>query len=280
MRQSGRRTQNYNGKYTNKSGQTSYLGVKIFSGLAASALLFILVKNTAPAVIDKFVDKDDIKKPTQEEMYMSEDMILIENILKENPDMLKTRESGVYTIKFGDTLSEIAQENGITLKRLLSLNSIENPSYIRDGQTIKVETVKPLEEIDQEMKILESYFYDYVFNSEPAKIARGIKEVEHKEAQMLCKSLIYGNPKSEADVDPYSIYGRYVNAYLNYHEHPLVDNEEKKQEYVATLIDVQKDLLDKNSVLGLVEYEQFKVYCINGNVKDQEIVEKHTTVYD
>ena len=50
-----------------------------------------------------------------------------------------TTSSKSYTVKGGDTLSEIAQRNGTTLKALLAANpNIDKPNQIRVGQKIKL----------------------------------------------------------------------------------------------------------------------------------------------
>ncbi|MBO5809250.1 MAG: LysM peptidoglycan-binding domain-containing protein [Bacteroidales bacterium] len=43
-----------------------------------------------------------------------------------------------YTIKSGDTLSEIAERFGVSVDSLVSLNGIENPNLIYAGVTIKI----------------------------------------------------------------------------------------------------------------------------------------------
>ncbi|AGB41602.1 5'-nucleotidase/2',3'-cyclic phosphodiesterase-like hydrolase [Halobacteroides halobius DSM 5150] len=43
-----------------------------------------------------------------------------------------------YTIKSGDTLSEIAQDYKITVETIIDLNQIENPSLIIPGQKVKI----------------------------------------------------------------------------------------------------------------------------------------------
>lgn len=46
--------------------------------------------------------------------------------------------SGYYTVKAGDTLSQIAKWNGTTVHHLASINGISNPSLIRIGQVLRV----------------------------------------------------------------------------------------------------------------------------------------------
>lgn len=54
-------------------------------------------------------------------------------------DLYPAKVSGnVYTVKKGDTLSEIAVRHGTTTKKLASLNGIKNPSVISIGQKIKL----------------------------------------------------------------------------------------------------------------------------------------------
>lgn len=43
-----------------------------------------------------------------------------------------------YTIKLGDTLSEIAKDNNMTLDEIVSINRISNPNVIYAGQKIKI----------------------------------------------------------------------------------------------------------------------------------------------
>jgi LysM repeat protein len=50
----------------------------------------------------------------------------------------KKEEHQVYTVKKGDTLSEIAQKYGTTVNELVKLNNIKNPNLIYPGQKIKL----------------------------------------------------------------------------------------------------------------------------------------------
>jgi LysM repeat protein len=44
-----------------------------------------------------------------------------------------------YTVKAGDTLSEIAQKFNTTISRLVELNGINNPNLIQTGQVLKLD---------------------------------------------------------------------------------------------------------------------------------------------
>jgi lysozyme len=45
---------------------------------------------------------------------------------------------GYYTVKAGDTLSEIAKWNGTTVRHLMHINGLHNPSYIYVGQKLRL----------------------------------------------------------------------------------------------------------------------------------------------
>ncbi|WP_411909148.1 LysM peptidoglycan-binding domain-containing protein [Bacillus sp. RAR_GA_16] len=47
-----------------------------------------------------------------------------------------------YTVKYGDTLSDIAYRYGLTTSYLASINNISNPNQIYVGQALKVYNCK------------------------------------------------------------------------------------------------------------------------------------------
>lgn len=51
-----------------------------------------------------------------------------------------TSSVSVYTVKKGDTLSEIAKEYGTTVNELVKLNNIKNPNLIYPGQKLKLKS--------------------------------------------------------------------------------------------------------------------------------------------
>jgi LysM repeat protein len=58
----------------------------------------------------------------------------------EGPKKEPKKETGkTYTVKAGDTLSEIAQKFNTTISRLVELNGINNPNLIQTGQVLKLD---------------------------------------------------------------------------------------------------------------------------------------------
>ncbi|MER1275456.1 N-acetylmuramoyl-L-alanine amidase [Bacillus velezensis] len=57
-----------------------------------------------------------------------------------SPAKTETKAGGgsTYTVKKGDTLSEIAQNEGISMATLQKLNGIKNPNFIKVGQVLKL----------------------------------------------------------------------------------------------------------------------------------------------
>ncbi|MED3000662.1 N-acetylmuramoyl-L-alanine amidase [Bacillus velezensis] len=56
-----------------------------------------------------------------------------------SPAKTETKTGGAtYTVKKGDTLSEIAQKEGISMTTLQKLNGIKNPNLIKVGQVLKL----------------------------------------------------------------------------------------------------------------------------------------------
>lgn len=56
--------------------------------------------------------------------------------------------NGTYRVQPGDTLSSISRETGISVDRLASLNDISNPSMIRVGQELRVNSDAPMPSAD------------------------------------------------------------------------------------------------------------------------------------
>lgn len=58
----------------------------------------------------------------------------------ENPNDSNNTESIFYTIRQGDTLSEIANQYGTTVQELVDINQLANPNLIYPGQTLRIAT--------------------------------------------------------------------------------------------------------------------------------------------
>jgi len=57
------------------------------------------------------------------------------------PSAAASRCTGWYTVKYGDTLGNIAWKYGTTATRLYALNGISNPNRIYPGQVLCVKTI-------------------------------------------------------------------------------------------------------------------------------------------
>lgn len=68
------------------------------------------------------------------EIYVGQKLKLPGGPSKKNP----SKSVGTYTVKSGDTLSEIAAKHGTTVSKLQSLNGISNPNEIYVGQKLKL----------------------------------------------------------------------------------------------------------------------------------------------
>lgn len=64
--------------------------------------------------------------------------------------------NGTYRIQPGDTLSSISRETGVSVDRLASLNNISNPSMIRVGQQLRVNSDAPMPSADSGSAVLSS----------------------------------------------------------------------------------------------------------------------------
>ncbi|MEU5166070.1 LysM peptidoglycan-binding domain-containing protein [Streptomyces mutomycini] len=73
----------------------------------------------------------------------------------DDPDVIKkgqklivdkgdTPQKTTYTVKSGDTLSEIASEYGTTIDQLVDWNGIDDPDVIQKGQKLIVDKSDPL----------------------------------------------------------------------------------------------------------------------------------------
>jgi len=65
-------------------------------------------------------------------------LVLVKNAVRSDRRDFKYAEGGAVTrtIKRGDTLSKISKETGVSISDLVKLNNIENPDFIRAGDTL------------------------------------------------------------------------------------------------------------------------------------------------
>ena len=65
-------------------------------------------------------------------------LVLVKNAVRSDRRNFKYAEGGAVTrkIKRGDTLSKISKETGVSVSDLVKLNNIENPDFIRAGDTL------------------------------------------------------------------------------------------------------------------------------------------------
>lgn len=86
--------------------------------------------------ISSYVDRDKFTN----EVFLS-DASEVPNVPTENPD--ENEGYTTITIRYGDTLSELAIEYNTTVERLVELNNIANPNLIYAGATLIVPTSDP-----------------------------------------------------------------------------------------------------------------------------------------
>ena len=72
-----------------------------------------------------------------------------------------------YTVKSGDTLSEIAKEKNTSVEKIVELNKIENPDLIKVGQILELDEEKN-SEVSTETTTEEAVTYEDVTYNAPA----------------------------------------------------------------------------------------------------------------
>lgn len=266
------RTRTFRGTYTSNDKKVYHLNVRVFSRLAVFGLAVALIHSSLPHTNDESMGES----PSRAEFGIeadSEDLALIESIIKDNPNILKDVTQSNYTVKDGESVSSIADACGISINRLCYLNDIKPDDTLYPGGTIKVENITAKSPNDAHIASLESYFYDYVFKSPVAQLATSNDE-EHANQVNFYKSIIYGSPKSEADVDPISLFGRYINLYLSFHDNRESLNEDEKGRYIAELESLREDTERELNLAGtantIIAFSQYENYLKMGTTKDKK----------
>ena len=59
----------------------------------------------------------------------------------EDPGAIQTQEVDTYTVRSGDTLSEIADHFGVPVSAIVGANGLADPNFIVEGQTLKIPVV-------------------------------------------------------------------------------------------------------------------------------------------
>lgn len=265
-----RDTRQYNGVYTAKDGKKHKIKVSVNSKrLAAFGLSLSLVIAAGFKLIDATSENMPSLEVESTTSFEEESKKLIEKIIAEKKDILKEIVIETYAVKDGDTLSEIGKKFGCDVKRLGDLNGLGEGDKPAPGTPLNVETKKDKTGLDRTLAALESYFYDYVFNSPVAQIAKS-PESEGS----LYRLILFGEPKSPANLDPNSIYGSYIGSYLSFHG---LENqtEEAKRAYVDSLLMLARDTSRSLNIGGsstvIIPFERYSDYLRSGTTKNDDI---------
>lgn len=255
------RTRTFEATYTSSDSAKHQLKVRVFKRLAAFGLSLYLIKSAHPFVL-KTDAADAPVNPKGAREEKDPNIELIEGIIKNNPNLLSVPEIELYTVIMGDTVEKIAKAFKTSVKRICELNGLKKDQDLYGGQILRVESNNPKIGLDKEVSLLESYFYDYLFQSEVASIAKSTK----KEGALF-KSMLYGNPKSEAEIDSSSIFGKYVTNYIDFHGKEDTDDKTKKK-YIDELMNLESEAVQKLNLNGqtdlVVPYSIYNAYITNG----------------
>lgn len=268
------RTRTFEGIYTSNDNREHPLKVRIFKRLAVFGLAITLVRGglVTTTVMDRNIESSS--KDNKSDKEIDDDKSLIEHVIKENPYILKDLKEISYTVKAGDTLNTIALLNGTTVDSICEANNMSKDDVIYAGGTLKIEKRVDKGEEDGLIATLESYFYDYLFKSPIAKLASSNNPKYANQASYY-RSIIFGSPKSEADIDPRSIYGEYVNAYISFHDREGEPTNEAKKVYIERLgtlaARADEDLNLANTTSAIVPFSTYRTYLQNGSTKDKDV---------
>ena len=104
--------------------QTIYYTVKWGDTLSQIALDY-------RTTVNNLVNLNNIQNPNL--IYVGQKLLIMINEQSQENEL-------IYTVKWGDTLSQIALEYGTTVNSLVNLNNIQNPNLIYVGQKIIIRT--------------------------------------------------------------------------------------------------------------------------------------------
>ena len=83
--------------------------------------------------------------------------------------------------------------------------------------------------------------------------------------------MLFGSPKSETDVDPRSIYGRYITSYIAFHnqtEHSRGETEAYMTALADLAVTAETELNLGGASEVIVPFEQYKTFLQNGTTKE------------
>ena len=238
-----RQSRFFEGTYTSNDNKKYKVKISLnYTRLLALALSLVLVRGGL-SKLSNMQNALMLDNASISASFETESKKLIEQIIANKKNIFEEEVLQTYAVKDGDTLESISLNHGCSVQRLNELNGVPAGTALSGGSTITVESKREKSPLDKSIALLESYFYDYMFNSPAAELA---KNPESK-GSSLYKLLIYGEPKSDADIDPNSIYGTYVGFYLKFHE---LDNptDEAKTAYVDFLMMLARDAEHKLNI--------------------------------
>jgi nucleoid-associated protein YgaU len=95
---------------------------------------FVVACHLPASCRTRWADFEDVFKRAMESLPVGERL----------PSVTPTSCPGItYTVKAGDTLSQIAKDFGVTVEALVEANGIKDPSLIRVGEVLIIPPAKP-----------------------------------------------------------------------------------------------------------------------------------------
>lgn len=103
----------------------------------------------AGTTVQKLVELNNIKNP---DLIRVGQVLKLKESAKETTNKTTNINVQTYTVKKGDTLSEIAQKFNTTVNELVKLNNIKNPNLIYVGQKLKIKGSKEAGKVYHKVK--------------------------------------------------------------------------------------------------------------------------------
>ncbi len=271
------RTRTFKGKYISDDERVYHINVRIFKRLAT----FGLEINLNRCGLDAISKKNEVEsstKPTLETSTFAEDEQLVEKIVTSKPHIINDVVDISYCVKEGDTIESIAEAFGMTVERLCYLNNLKKDAQLYPGGMLKVEKVTAKSELDKQIAAGESYFYDYLFKSPLATLVLSHDKKGYSEQMNYYEKALFGEPKTNNEVDGKSIYGEYIKNYMTFHEGHAKDDEKTKKDYAEHLANlsarVSSEINLNGTINAVMPFDMYVDYLQNGPKKMDETKEK------